>query len=128
MKPLANTLATFARRSAFQMIATDSAFYGEVTLSLCRQFFQSYPVLPGDELCYALRNESAEVRHGTSILYAVRKESSLASDSTTSLVPSRYQLHLPSEDDLAAELRRELALLAPPKIAPAKRAPKRSAP
>ncbi len=27
---------------------------------------------------------------------------------------SRYQLHLPSEADLAAELRRELALLAPP--------------
>jgi predicted nuclease of restriction endonuclease-like (RecB) superfamily len=61
--------------------------YGEVTLSLCRQFFQAYPDLPGDEICYALRNEFAEAQSGSSILYAVRKKSSLASESTSSLVP-----------------------------------------
>lgn len=45
---------------------------------------------------------------------------------------SRYQLHLPSEADLAAELRRELALLVPAEPASAKRrkatAPKRRKP
>ncbi|MFZ4780459.1 MAG: PDDEXK nuclease domain-containing protein, partial [Terrimicrobiaceae bacterium] len=34
---------------------------------------------------------------------------------------SRYQFHLPTEADLAAEIRRELALLAPPVPPPKKR-------
>ena len=33
--------------------------YGELSLRHCRQFYQTFPILPGEEICYALRNESA---------------------------------------------------------------------
>jgi len=47
--------------------------YGEVTLYLCRQFYSSYPELPGAPILYALRKES-EPGKNPSISYAVRNQ------------------------------------------------------
>jgi len=49
--------------------------YGELTLRLCRQFYLSYPDLPGLEICYALRNKLAETPGKTAIGHAVRSQS-----------------------------------------------------
>ncbi|GEP46133.1 PDDEXK nuclease domain-containing protein [Brevifollis gellanilyticus] len=49
--------------------------YGELTLRLCRQFYLSYPDLPGVAICYALRNKS-EKATGPKNSYALRNHSS----------------------------------------------------
>jgi predicted nuclease of restriction endonuclease-like (RecB) superfamily len=36
--------------------------YSELTLRLCRQFYLSYPDLPGTEICYAVRNKLGRSR------------------------------------------------------------------
>lgn len=47
------------------------AGYGEIVLKLCRQFFLSYPELPGAEIGYAVRNRSLDLP-GVQICHALR--------------------------------------------------------
>lgn len=49
--------------------------YGELTLRLCRQFYLSYPDLPGLEICYALRNKLAGTPGEVAIGHALRSQS-----------------------------------------------------
>lgn len=154
--------------------------YSEQTLRYCRQFYLSYPDLPGAQICHALRGklgepqichagrgELAAPKNAAPICYALRNQPAalifvdlkvrklthqdigqmqlytnyydqerctegdnltlgliLCTDQNETAVrytlgpgqqkifASRYQFHLPSEADLAAEIRRELAELA----------------
>lgn len=141
--------------------------YSEQTLRYCRQFYLSYPDLPGAQICHALRGKLAAPKNAAPIRYALRNQSAalilvdlkvrklthqdigqmqlytnyydqerctpgdnptlgliLCTDQNETAVrytlgpgqhkifASRYQFHLPSEADLAAEIRRELAELA----------------
>jgi len=61
--------------------------YGELTLNLCRQFYLNYPDLPGGQILYAPRKESASAKPMAAILHASRKNS-VSADSQSSLVPS----------------------------------------
>lgn len=54
--------------------------YSELTLRLCRQFYLSYPDLPGAEICYAVRNKSAK----PAIQPPIRQ--ALPSESTASII------------------------------------------
>ena len=47
--------------------------YGELTLNLCRQFYLNYPDLPGGQILYAPRKESASAKPMAAILHASRK-------------------------------------------------------
>ena len=46
--------------------------YAELTLRLCRQFYLSYPGLPGAPICSAVRNKLAGSKKSAGNLYAVR--------------------------------------------------------
>ena len=61
-------------RLALELRPEGVAGYGELTLRLCRQFYLTYPGLPGPEICYALRNKSAALTGRTGIRYAVRNQ------------------------------------------------------
>jgi len=90
--------------------------YGETNLKLFRQFYLLYPRLLDGRIGHTLRDEfslpenvsepSAPIRH-------TRCDESWT-PGQQNIFTSRYQFHLPTEADLAAEIRRELALLAPP--------------
>ena len=56
---------------AADLKANDWKGYGELTLNLCRQFYLTYPELPGGRILYALRNESDPKQIG----YALRNQS-----------------------------------------------------
>ncbi|MBK8037853.1 MAG: DUF1016 family protein [Verrucomicrobiaceae bacterium] len=50
--------------------------YSEQALRFCRQFYLSYPDLPGAQICYALRSKSVETAPDGEIGYALRNQSS----------------------------------------------------
>jgi|APTNR8051073442_1049403.scaffolds.fasta_scaffold28093_2 predicted nuclease of restriction endonuclease-like (RecB) superfamily len=49
--------------------------YGELMLKLCRQFYLSYPELPGQQIGYALRNQSRPASKAPEIGHALRGKS-----------------------------------------------------
>ena len=61
-------------RLALELRADGVTGYGELTLRLCRQFYLTYPDLPGPEICYALRNKSIALTGRTMIRYAARNQ------------------------------------------------------
>ena len=63
--------------------------YGELTLRLCRQFFLSYPELPGEQICYALRNKSAARGASGQKCYAAGNKS--AAEERLVLIPQIIQ-------------------------------------
>ena len=60
---------------AAQLAENGIAGYGELTLRLCRQFYLTYPDLPGKEICYALRNKSLSLGPVALNRYAARNKS-----------------------------------------------------
>jgi predicted nuclease of restriction endonuclease-like (RecB) superfamily len=49
--------------------------YSEQALRFCRQFYQSYPDLPGDPICYALRSKLESAKKTAPIGYELRNPS-----------------------------------------------------
>ena len=57
---------------AVQLQKNGTKGYTELTLRLCRQFYLSYPELPGAPICSAVRNKLAGSKKSAGNLYAVR--------------------------------------------------------
>ena len=63
------------------------AGYGVLSLNLCRQFYLTYPDLPGDPILYALRKESVRTLDPHRKSHALRSPLGGVEDSASSLVP-----------------------------------------
>ena len=77
---------------ATQLRETGTAGYSELTLRLCRQFYLSFPELPGSEICYALRNKLANPEAQPGIGHAVRGKSAPAQEAAPISYALRNQL------------------------------------
>lgn len=94
---------------AAQLQKNGTKGYSELTLRLCRQFFVTYPNLPGSRICYAVRNKLAEPPVERPIRYAVRNKLEDSESASRNLYAARKQSGLEQESEIGHALRSQSA-------------------